>query len=100
MIRNLESLMTTYMICNLVGLSSTCTNPILYGYLNKNIQEVVMKSVSDVMDRFCDCFDANNVSYDVLTLTLSLKCQFIILLCLFVISTGCHKKTTPCLKRL
>ena len=48
-IRNLESLMTAYMICNLIGLSSTCTNPILYGYLNKNIQEILMRSISDFL---------------------------------------------------
>ena len=48
--------MTAYMICNLIGLSSTCTNPILYGYLNKNIQEVVMQSMSEF-------FDAVNVSF-------------------------------------
>ena len=47
--------MTAYMICNLIGLSSTCTNPILYGYLNKNIQEVVLQSISEF-------FDAVNVS--------------------------------------
>ena len=51
MIWTVESLMTTYMICNLIGLSSTCTNPILYGYLKKkNIQEVLMKSVKDSVD--------------------------------------------------
>ena len=51
MIWTVESLMTTYMICNLIGLSSTCTNPILYGYLKKkNIQEVLMKSVKDCVD--------------------------------------------------
>ena len=45
-------MMTTYMICNLIGLSSTCTNPILYGYLNKkNILEVIMESFSDLEDR-------------------------------------------------
>ena len=55
--------MTTYMICNLIGLSSTCTNPILYGYLNKkNIQEVLMKSVKDVADRLSDGVDAIHVS--------------------------------------
>ena len=48
--------MTTYMICNLIGLSSTCTKPILYGYLNKNIQEVVMQSISEF-------FYAVNVSF-------------------------------------
>ena len=41
--------MTAYMICNLIGLSSTCTNPILYGYLNKNIQEILMRSISDFL---------------------------------------------------
>ena len=56
--------MTTYMICNLIGLSSTCTNPILYGYLNRNIQEVILKRVSDVTDRFCECFDVIKVSYN------------------------------------
>ena len=50
--------MTTYMICNLIGLSSTCTNPILYGYRNKNILEVVMRSVSDLADRLVNCVDA------------------------------------------
>ena len=63
MLRNLESLMTTYMVCNLISLSSTCTNPILYGYLNKNIQEVIMKRVSDLSDSICDCFDAIKVSF-------------------------------------
>ena len=48
--------MTTYMICNLIGLSSTCTKPILYGYLNKNIQEVVMQRISEF-------FYAVNVSF-------------------------------------
>ena len=46
-----ESLMTTYIICNLIGMSSTCTNPILYGYLNKNIQKVIMQRLSGVADK-------------------------------------------------
>ena len=54
--------MITHMVCNLIGLSSTCTNPILYGYLNKNIQEVVMKRVSKVTNRFYDYSDAIMVS--------------------------------------
>ena len=54
--------MITYMVCNLIGLSSTCTNPILYSF-NKNIQEVIMKMVSDLSDSFCDCFDAIKVSF-------------------------------------
>ena len=50
MISNLENLMTAYMICHLIGLSTTCTNPILYGYLNKNIQEILMRSISDFLN--------------------------------------------------
>ena len=28
--------MLTFMICHMVGVSSACTNPILYGFLNDN----------------------------------------------------------------
>ena len=42
--------MTAYMICHLIGLSTTCTNPILYGYLNKNIQEVIMRTITDFIE--------------------------------------------------
>ena len=56
-------MMTTYMICNLIGLSSTCTNPILYGYLNKkNILEVIMESFSDLVDRLRKGVDVIQVS--------------------------------------
>ena len=57
-----ESLMTTYMICNLIGMSSTCTNPILYGFLTQNIQEVLMHGVSVVTDKICYCLDGFKVS--------------------------------------
>ena len=57
-----ESLMTTYMICNLIGMSSTCTNPILYGFLNQNIREVIMQGVSLVADKICYCLDGIKVS--------------------------------------
>ena len=29
-------MMLAYMICHLVGVSSSCSNPILYGFLNDN----------------------------------------------------------------
>ena len=29
-----ENMMLTFMICHMVGVSSACTNPILYGFLN------------------------------------------------------------------
>ena len=54
--------MTTYMICNLIGMSSTCTNPILYGFLTQNIQEVLMHGVSVVTDKICYCLDGFKVS--------------------------------------
>ena len=31
-----ENMMLTFMICHMVGGSSSCTNPILYGFLNHN----------------------------------------------------------------
>ena len=58
-----ESLMTTFMICNMIGLSSTITNPIMYGYLNQNIQEVLMQSVLDVADKFVEYMNGFNVSF-------------------------------------
>ena len=35
-----ESMMTVYLVFHLVGVSSCCTNPILYGFLNDNFQKV------------------------------------------------------------
>ena len=32
-------MMLYYLICHLVGVSSACTNPVLYGLLNLNIQQ-------------------------------------------------------------
>ena len=31
-----ENMMLTFMICHIIGVSSACTNPILYGFLNDN----------------------------------------------------------------
>ena len=63
--------MRTFMICNMIGLSSTCTNPILYGYLNQNIQEVLMQSVIDVTDKFGEYMNGFNVSFNILAWNLS-----------------------------
>ena len=35
-----ESMMTVYLVFHLIGVSSCCTNPILYGFLNDNFQKV------------------------------------------------------------
>ena len=39
--------MMTFMTCHLLGMSSTCTNPALYGYLNQNLQMEMSRSVRD-----------------------------------------------------
>ena len=38
-----ESMMLAYFICHLVGVSSCCTNPILYGFLNPNFSKVFLQ---------------------------------------------------------
>ena len=40
--------MMTFMSCHLLGMSSTCTNPALYGYLNQNIQLEIIRSAKDL----------------------------------------------------
>ena len=35
------TMLLSYLVCHLVGVSSACTNPILYGLLNYNIQAEV-----------------------------------------------------------
>ena len=39
---SVESLMTAFMVTNLLGLSSTISNPILYGYINANVQAAII----------------------------------------------------------
>ena len=35
-----DNMMLYFLICHMVGVSSACTNPILYGFLNDNFQKV------------------------------------------------------------
>ena len=39
------------MVCNLLGLSCTCTNPLLYGYFNQNIQEDLRQLGAGLQDK-------------------------------------------------
>ena len=48
MLNFLESLMMCYMSCHMLGMSSTCTNPALYGFLNKNLQMEIRRTVWDM----------------------------------------------------
>ena len=34
-----ESMLVTYAVCHLCGMSSACTNPILYGFLNRMFKD-------------------------------------------------------------
>jgi hypothetical protein len=31
-----EQMMLTFFICHIIGMSSACSNPVLYGFLNEN----------------------------------------------------------------
>ena len=31
-----ETMMITFLLCHMLGVSSSCTNPILYGFINDN----------------------------------------------------------------
>ena len=35
-----KDMLTYYLVFHLIGISSTCTNPILYGFLNDNFKKV------------------------------------------------------------
>ena len=33
-------MMVTFLVCHMIGISSACTNPVLYGFLNDNFVKV------------------------------------------------------------
>ena len=35
-----ENMMITFLVCHMIGVSSACTNPVLYGFLNENFLKV------------------------------------------------------------
>ena len=43
-----ESLMVTYMTCHLLGMSCTCTNPALYGYVNNNLNREISGTIRNI----------------------------------------------------
>ena len=40
-----ENMMAFFMLFHLIGVSSVCTNPILYGFLNDNFKKVRIVSI-------------------------------------------------------
>ena len=52
-----EDLVTAFGICHIIGMSSAVTNPILYGFLNKNFRKVEIVRFLNTNQTFG--FDAN-----------------------------------------
>ena len=46
-----ENMMAFFMLFHLVGVSSVCTNPILYGFLNENFKKVTKIGVEGIGSR-------------------------------------------------
>ena len=46
-----ENMMAFFMFFHLVGVSSVCTNPILYGFLNENFKKVTKIGVEGIGSR-------------------------------------------------
>ena len=69
MLTILESLMVTYMVCNLLGLSSTCTNPTLYGYINQNLQQDLNAYLRNIQQLILD--QTSSLSSSVVSSTIS-----------------------------
>ena len=46
-----ENMMAFFMLFHLVGVSSVCTNPILYGFLNENFKKVTRIGVEGIGSR-------------------------------------------------
>ena len=44
-----EMIMIFYTLFHLLGMSSSVINPILYGFLNKNISEEIIKKISNLL---------------------------------------------------
>lgn len=48
---NTELMLVVYAVCHMVGMSSACSNPLLYGWLNDNFRKEFM----EVFDILCPC---------------------------------------------
>ena len=47
--------MVTYMTCHLLGMSCTCTNPALYGYINNNLNKEISLALRGFKDKISTC---------------------------------------------
>ena len=48
-----ESMLITYAVCHMIGMSSACANPVLYGWLNENFRAVFRDIFSPVLKYCC-----------------------------------------------
>ena len=58
-------LMLTFLVCHILGISTTCTNPILYGFLNENFLTEFKKFLS----MFNNIVKPSNEAQEVIELT-------------------------------
>ncbi|XP_063228406.1 neuropeptide F receptor-like [Bacillus rossius redtenbacheri] len=52
-----RSMMVCYAVCHMMGMSSACSNPLLYGWLNDNFR----KEFKEILARACPCVDLDAV---------------------------------------
>ncbi|XP_067008002.2 neuropeptide F receptor [Anabrus simplex] len=54
---DIESLIISYAICHMMGMSSACSNPLLYGWLNDNFR----KEFKEILSAMCPCIPVEAV---------------------------------------
>jgi len=53
-----EKMMVTFLVCHMIGISSACTNPVLYGFLNDNFVKE-FNLLCPMVRRLCSCSDSS-----------------------------------------
>ena len=56
---NEEMVMVLFSVFHLVGMSSTCTNPVLYGVLNYNFQQEFSLIARKLIRSLASCWQSN-----------------------------------------
>ncbi|KAF4528607.1 hypothetical protein B566_EDAN009211 [Ephemera danica] len=64
-----QSMMVVYAICHMIGMSSACSNPLLYGWLNDNFR----KEFKEILATFCPWIPVEAVQERVNSFRSSLK---------------------------
>jgi hypothetical protein len=54
---NRQAMMISYAVCHMMGMSSACSNPLLYGWLNDNFR----KEFKEILASLCPCIPVEAV---------------------------------------